>query len=173
MPTENLTAKSKRRNAPHQANPGAKGRKVEEPSEFKYTPEDVVDMFVCRLANEAYRYLPALLEDKYKITVIGQMFRRDVGRMFVDLLADAERGGTKALIVGEVGSKLEAKHFARLKRRVKRVAELYEDLNGREIIPMIVALHAPVSELRRAERKGVIVVQSWEWYDYVPEEREK
>jgi hypothetical protein len=163
MPTGNLTAKSDSRDVSRQTKPGAKRRKAKEPSEFKYEPEDVIDMFICRLANEAYRYLPALLKDRYKITVIGRMFRRDVGRMFVNLLGDAEREGTKALIVGEVGSKLEAKHFARLKRRVKRVAQLYEDLNGREIIPMIVAHHAPDPELRRAERQGVIVVQSWEW----------
>ncbi len=140
---------------------------------FKYGPEDIIDMIGYRLANESYRCLPALLEDKYKISVIGRMFRRDVGRVYVDLLADAERGETKALIVGVVKPELEAKHFAQLKLRVKRVAELYERLNGREIIPMMVAFRASEPELRRAERRGVIVVQSREWHGYAPKGGEK
>lgn len=134
------------------------------------TAKEVMEIFEYKLANQAFRYLPPLLNDRYKIAVTGRMIPGDVGRTYVKLLADAEREQTEVLIVGEVKTKLETKHFDQLRRKVKRVTESYEKLNGREIVPMIVVLHAPEPELRRAARRGVIVVQSWEWSDYMPKD---
>lgn len=122
-----------------------------------------------QLGLEARDRLPPLLEDKYGITDVNHYVQWPFGRTTIEMFAFARRGGSDVLIVGSMKMNLEAKHFDQLKRWVKVVGERYGQLNGREIVPLIVVNSAPESELRRAARRGVIIVQSHEWLGYPAE----
>ncbi|MGH9840314.1 MAG: hypothetical protein ACREEM_16150 [Blastocatellia bacterium] len=122
-----------------------------------------------QLGLEAYDRLPPLLEDKYGMTDVNPYFRWQFGRTMIDLFVFARRGGKDVLVIGNVKMNLEAWHFDQLKRWVKVVEERYRQLNGREIIPLIVVASAPETEMRLAARRGVIVVQNHEWLAYPAE----
>ncbi len=119
-----------------------------------------------QLGLEARDRLPPLLEDRYGITDVNHYVRWPFGRTTIEMFAFAKRGGRDVLIVGSMKMNLEAKHFDQLKRWVKVVEERYSQLSGREIVPLIVVHSAPERELKRAARRGVIVVQSHEWLAY-------
>ena len=115
------------------------------------------------LENEAYRNLPELLADKYKINISSRIIRKYIGAEEINFLAEGKRGKTPVLIVGEAKSRLAAHNFTELKRKIKEVEKHYPAASGREIVPMMVVHSAREKELQRAEREGVIIVQSFEW----------
>ncbi len=115
------------------------------------------------LENEAYRNLPKLLADKYNIAISNRIIRKYVGAEEINFLAEGSRDETPVLIVGEAKSRLAAHHFTELKGKIKEVETHYPAAAGREIVPIIVVHSAREKELKRAEREGVIVVQSFEW----------
>ena len=124
---------------------------------------EAADALDFMLGDEAFRHLPKLLVDKHKISVTGKMIRRQVGNQEINLLAEGARGQIPVLIVGEVKSQLTAQDFTQLKNKIKEVEKHYPAAAGREIVPIMVVHSAREKELQRAEREGVIVVQSFEW----------
>ena len=115
------------------------------------------------LENEAYRHLPKLLADKHRINISSRFIRKYIGAEEINFLAEGKRGKTPVLIVGEAKSRLAAHNFTELKKKIKEVEEHYPAAAGREIVPMMVVQSAREKELQRAEREGVIIVQSFEW----------
>jgi len=115
------------------------------------------------LENEAYRHLPKFLADKHNINISGQFIRKYIGAEEINFLAEGKRGKTPVLIVGEAKSRLAAHNLTTLKKKVKEVEQHYPSAAGREIVPIMVVHSARPKELQRAEREGVIVVQSFEW----------
>ncbi|MGH9855935.1 MAG: hypothetical protein ACREBD_39370 [Blastocatellia bacterium] len=116
-----------------------------------------------QLENEAYRRLPKFLAGKHNIRVTSRVIREQVGDEEINVLAEGARGKAPVLIVGEAKSRLAAKDVTQLKRKIKEVEKYYPAAHGREIVPMMVVHFAREKELQRAEREGVIVVQSFEW----------
>lgn len=116
-----------------------------------------------QLENEAYRHLPQFLADKHDIRVTSSVIREQIGDEEVNVLAEGKRGKAPVLIVGEAKSRLAAKDFTQLKKKIEEVEKHYPAAQGREIVPVMVVHFAREKELQRAEREGVIVIQSFEW----------
>ena len=115
------------------------------------------------LENEAYRNLPAWLEENRSIEVVGRMIRRQIGNEEINLLVEARQGGEEVVIVGESKSRLHLSDFTLLTRKVEEVKRQYADLRGRRIQPLLISHFASEKVLQKAARDGVIVVQSFEW----------
>ncbi len=115
------------------------------------------------LENEAYRNLPAFPEREHNLTVTKRMIRHQIGGEEIDFLAEAKRGKTPVLIVGESKTTLAAHDVTQLQRKVEAVKAHYKKRNGHEIVPLMIVHHAREKEIRNAKKKGVIVVQSFEW----------
>ncbi len=115
------------------------------------------------LENEAYRNVPVWLREQRRIEVLGRMIRQQVGDEEINLLVDARQGNEEVLIVGEAKSRLHLSDLGLLAVKVEAVKEHYVGLRGRRIVPLLIAHFAPENVKARAEREGVIIVQSFEW----------
>ena len=115
--------------------------------------------------NEAYRFLPKLLEEKYGLRIEKKMIRTEVNDEEVNLFCRAQRNGNEVLIVGESKLRLEDKQtqeeaFEQLERKIAAVKAEYGDV---EIVPLLVTHFSKKSVLQQAEARGIIIVQSFEW----------
>ena len=115
--------------------------------------------------NEAYRFLPQLLEEKYGLRIEKKMIRTEVNDEEVNLFCRAQRNGNEVLIVGESKLRLEDKQtqeeaFEQLERKIAAVKAEYGDV---EIVPLLVTHFSKKSVLQQAEARGIIIVQSFEW----------
>ncbi|MGH9798740.1 MAG: hypothetical protein ACRD82_00090 [Blastocatellia bacterium] len=115
------------------------------------------------LENEAYRHLPNVLADKYKIRTSSKVIRQQVGNEEINLLAEGTRNRKPVLIVGESKTRLSAKDLTQLRKKIKEVERHYPPAASREIVPVMIVHFARDKELKRAEQEGVIVIQSFEW----------
>ena len=119
------------------------------------------------LENEAYRFLPAFLKERYNIEVTRKMIRTEIRGEEINLLGHALKDGKPILLVGEVKLRLDEKRrgrgkeiFELLEKKISAVRSEYPEI---EIIPMLVTHYARPGILERAQEKGIIVVQSFEW----------
>lgn len=121
------------------------------------------------LENEAYRVLPALLRAQHGIEVEERIVRAEVGGKEINVFGRGKRAGQSVLIVGEVKLRLderrgapaaEAAALAELDEKVGVVRQTYPDAT---IVPLLVTHYARVAFLQRAQERGIIVVQSFEW----------
>ncbi len=119
------------------------------------------------MENEAYRMLPPLLEERYGITLTRRLLRTHVGEQEINLFGEGTRGGQPVLVVGEVKVRLDARWrksdptvFEDLEERVEAVRQAYP---GREIVPIIVTHYARPAFVEEAQKRGVAVIQSFEW----------
>ena len=115
--------------------------------------------------NEAYRFLPKLLEERYGLQVNKRMIRAEVNDEEINLFCRAQRNGKEVFIVGESKLRLEDKQtqeeaFEQLERKIAAVKAEYGDV---EIVPMLVTHFSKKSLLQQAEARGIIIVQSFEW----------
>ncbi len=115
------------------------------------------------LENEAYRNLPSFLEREHNLTVTKRMIRHQIGGEEIDFLAEAKRGKAPVLVVGESKTTLAAHDVTQLLRKAEIVKANYKKRNGHEIVPLMIVHRAREKEIRNAKKKGVIVVQSFEW----------
>ena len=115
------------------------------------------------LENEAYRHVPKVLAEKYKIKVSDKMIRQQIGNEEINLLAEGTRNRKPVLIVGESKNRLAANDLTQLKKKIKEVEKHDPRAGHREIVPVMVVHFARQKELKRAEQEGVIVIQSFEW----------
>ena len=112
------------------------------------------------LENEAYRYLPAFLEDKYGFRIEDRFVRTFVDDEEINFLARARVNGEEVYLVGETVLRLiNTAKFKQLRRKVKVV----EERKGRRVIPFFVTHFAHPRVLEKAKEAGIIVVQSFEW----------
>jgi hypothetical protein len=117
------------------------------------------------LENESYRHLPDILQQKYGITVKEKIIRREIGGREINLLCPAIKDGREVLVVGEARTKLDVKKeqpevFAELEEKVQAVLAEYPQA---EIVRVVVTHFASNSFLDKAKKRGIIVVQSFEW----------
>jgi len=119
------------------------------------------------MENEAYRMLPPLLQERLGIALTRRMIRTQVGDQEINLFGEGLRDGQPAIVVGEVKLRLDARWrrddptlFEDLEEKVEAVRQAHP---GREIVPIIVTHFARPAFLEEAQRRGVAVIQSFEW----------
>ncbi len=111
------------------------------------------------LENEAFRRLPEFLKTK-GIEVLERMVRTEVAGEEINLFGRARRNGEELLLVGEAVLRLDDPSKL---RRLKEKAALVETELGEKVLPVLITHFAVKRLLERAERAGVLVVQSFEW----------
>jgi len=112
------------------------------------------------LENEAYRHLPALLKSKHKIELLERIIRCDVAGEEINIFAKAREDGREIYLVGEAVLKLD--DMAKLRQVWKKVEVVKEEYGG-EVRPIIVTHFAKPEILEKANKAGILVVQSFEW----------
>jgi uncharacterized membrane protein len=115
--------------------------------------------------NEAYRFLPETLRQKYGIEVKEKIIRAGIGGKEINLFGRASRDGREVLVVGEAKTRLDDRKDMRevlqeLEDKVKAVMAEYRQA---EIVKVLVTHYATKGFLDKATASGVIVVQSFEW----------
>ena len=117
--------------------------------------------------NEAFRLLPPLLKEKYGIFLKEKMIRAEVGGKEINLLGRAEKAGREILVVGEAKVRLDDRKglrekdiFEELEDKVQAVRQEYGEV---EIARVLITHYARKGFLDKANAKGIIVVQSFEW----------
>ena len=115
--------------------------------------------------NEAYRMLPGILAAKYGIEVEEKIIRAEIGGKEVNFFGKARKKGKEVYIVGEVKIRLDDTKkrddaFEELEEKVESVRNEYGDV---EVVRLLVTHFATKGVLNKAEEKGIIVVQSYEW----------
>ena len=114
--------------------------------------------------NEAYRMLPHVLA-RYGIEVEKKIVRAEIRGKEINFFGKGRRDGREIYIVGEVKIRLdETKRredpFKELKEKVKAVRQEYGEV---EIVMLLVTHFATKGMLKKAEERGILVVQSYEW----------
>jgi DNA repair ATPase RecN len=124
--------------------------------------------FAYALENEAYRNLPRVLEARFGIVLTEKMIRTEVGREEVNLLGRGIREGQEVWIVGETKARVELRRgrkgdldlFGQLERKVAAIREAHGEV---EVVRLILTHFATRDFRAEAERRGVLVIQSFEW----------
>ena len=116
------------------------------------------------LENEAYRHLPALLKERLGLQVQERIVRTYIAGEEIKYLCPgpprARQNGKEVLLVGEAVLKLD--DAAKLKQLWRKVEAVKEEIGG-EVVPILVTHFAKPDVLERAEKAGIIVVQSFKW----------
>ena len=116
------------------------------------------------LENEAYRMLPPFLAEKHGIQVTQRFVRTYIGDEEINLFGRGRRNGREVLIVGEVKVRLEEGRredsLEQLEEKARVVQEAYP---GEELVLLLVTHHAHPGILQKAQARGILVVQSFEW----------
>ena len=122
------------------------------------------------LENEAYRSLPALLEQRHGVRVTDRFVRTEIGGEEINFLAHGVTAeGAAVILVGESKARLDERRGARrseekvLETLARKVAAVQAEHTGARIVPLLVTHYARPSFLANAQAQGVIVVQSFEW----------
>jgi len=114
------------------------------------------------LENEAYRILPAYFKDRYGIEITDKFIRTEISGEEVNIFGIGRRDGGKVLIVGEAELKLSSvSKFNQLDRKVDAVRGEYKE---GDIVKVLLTHYASPNIIEKAKEKGIIVIQSFEWY---------
>jgi chromosome segregation ATPase len=114
--------------------------------------------------NEAYRNLPKVLKEKYGFEIIEQILRADIGGKEINFFGKARKDNLELYIVGESKLRIESDWrmdvFSELEEKVAAVKSEYGDI---PIVQLLVTHYAKKSFIDEALKRGVIIVQSFEW----------
>jgi hypothetical protein len=117
--------------------------------------------------NEAFRYLPKILKEKYNIEIEEKFIRAEIKNKEINILGKAKINGRKIYIVGEAKLRIDERRlkkeeniFKELEEKTKIIKEEYGDV---DVIKILVTHFAPRKFIEKAEKENVIVVQSFEW----------
>jgi len=117
--------------------------------------------------NEAFRYLPKILKEKYNIEIEEKFIRAEVKNKEINIFGKAKMNGKKVYIVGEAKLRIDERRlkkeenvFKELEEKTKIIKEEYGDV---EVIKILVTHFAPGKFVEKAKKENVIVVQSFEW----------
>ena len=117
--------------------------------------------------NEAFRYLPKILKEKYNIEIEEKFVRAEIKNKEINIFGKAKMNGKKIYIVGEAKLRIDERRlkkeenvFKELEEKTKIVKEEYGDI---EVIKILVTHFAPRKFIEKAEKENVIVIQSFEW----------
>ncbi|MGD9971447.1 MAG: hypothetical protein AB7S77_00145 [Desulfatirhabdiaceae bacterium] len=112
------------------------------------------------MENEAYRKLPMHLKERYGIEIRDRMIRLLLDGDEINFFAHAKKDGEDVVVVGEAELKFSSVgKMKNLKNHVSVVQKHY----SQPIVPMIITHLAMPAALAAAKKKGVIVIQSFEW----------
>jgi len=111
------------------------------------------------LENEAFRRLPEFLKRK-NIEVLERMIRTEVAGEEINLFARIKRNGEEMLLVGEATLRFDDPSKL---RQLKRKVALVEAELKQKVFPVIVTHFAKGALLEKAQKAGILVVQSFEW----------
>ena len=139
--------------------------------DLNYTRKDlggVTSTLGFMLENEAYRILPGLLKDRYKIEVKERFFRRSIrsfgikeeGEVNIFSHGLQQDTGTKVVIIGEAKSQLGKDDIDDLLDTVTRLKDIDKE-QGRFLL--VVTHYTKETVVEYAKEKGVEVIQSFEW----------
>jgi hypothetical protein len=118
------------------------------------------------LENEAYRFLPALLQERYGIQLVERIIRAEIEGQEINFLARGQQNGHSVCLVGEAKLRLDERRdnyhevenvLAQLDVKVAAVRKQYPDC---EIIRLLVTHFARPAFLEQAQKQDVIV---FEW----------
>ena len=112
------------------------------------------------LENEAYRNLPSILKSRYNIEVIDRLIRTYISDVEINVFGKGRQNGKEVYLVGEAVLKLDDR--SKLRLVWDKVNVVREEFGG-EVIPIIVTHFAKPDVLERAQKAGIIVIQSFEW----------
>ncbi len=113
------------------------------------------------LENEAFRYLPSLLKERFGIEISDRMVRTEMGEEEINIFAKGRKNGEEVIVVGETKLRLQSVNdLKQLDRKMKAVRQWYRDT---KIVPIMVTHFAKRRVLERASEKGIAIVQSFEW----------
>jgi DNA repair exonuclease SbcCD ATPase subunit len=123
--------------------------------------------------NEAFRMLPGVLKEKYGIEVTERFIRKEVRGKEINVFGRGRMNGKDVLIVGEAKIRLEEKGMDR-EEKEKWIEEIFDELEdkvkvvqeenrGVEIVRIFITHFATSTFLEEARKRGVIVIQSFEW----------
>ncbi|MCX7794620.1 MAG: hypothetical protein N2257_09500 [Thermodesulfovibrionales bacterium] len=115
--------------------------------------------------NEAFRVLPGILKSKFQIELTERFIREEIKGREINIFGKGKKNGKEVLIVGESKLRLEDRKdiediFNELEEKVKAVRDEYGD---KEIIKLIITHYATKGAIKKAQEKGIIVIQSFEW----------
>jgi DNA repair exonuclease SbcCD ATPase subunit len=123
--------------------------------------------------NEAFRMLPGVLKEKYGIEVTEKFIRKEVRGKEINVFGRGRINVKDVLIVGEAKIRLEEKGidtnekkewiekiFDELEDKVRAVQEENREI---EIVRILITHFATSTFLEEARKRGVIVIQSFEW----------
>lgn len=121
------------------------------------------------LENEAYRSLPAYLEEHHGITVSERIVRTDIEGEEVNFFALGQRDGELICLVGE--SKLQLDERRRSRREAEQVIEQIERKveavrlahPDRGIVRLLVTHYARPAIRQFLQEHDILVVQTFEW----------
>jgi hypothetical protein len=121
------------------------------------------------LENEAYRILPAFLQEHYGIKLARRLIRTEIGGREINLFGEGEREGRIITLVGETKTRLDERRkklekdiFAELEERVQAVVT-ERGIAEESIVRLLVTHYARPGILQEAQEQGIIIVQSFEW----------
>ncbi|MGQ9670826.1 MAG: hypothetical protein ACUVWY_11770 [Desulfosoma sp.] len=112
------------------------------------------------LESEAYRHLPGFLKAKYGIDVLERLVRAEVGGREVNFFGRVRKEGHEAHLVGESVLRLDDR--AKL-TQLQETVDVVEEIVGGPVIPVLVTHFAKSEPLKKAQKRGIIVIQSFEW----------
>jgi uncharacterized protein YoxC len=121
------------------------------------------------LENEAYRNLPALLAAQYGITLDKKLVRTDVDGEEINLFAHGTRNDKAIYLVGESKSQLDERRGNQraaddiLRQLARKAAIVQKKYPESEIVQLLITHYARPGFLQKAEKAGVIIIQSFEW----------
>ena len=121
------------------------------------------------LENEAYRCLPAFLNEQHGIEMTERLVRTDIGEEEINFFGHAMRNDEPVIIVGETKLRLDERRRAgreedyildQLERKLDAVRDAYPEA---ALVPLLVTHYARTAFARQAEGRGILLVQSFEW----------
>ncbi|MGB4269325.1 MAG: hypothetical protein WBK20_09100, partial [Spirochaetota bacterium] len=114
--------------------------------------------------NEAYRNLPKVLKEKYNYEMTERLLRIEISGKEINFFGKAVKDGKEVIIVGESKVRLDSKWrtdvFEELDQKIQAVKSWYGDV---PVVPLLVTHFANNVVLSEAQKRGIIVVQSFEW----------
>jgi chromosome segregation ATPase len=121
------------------------------------------------LENEAYRQLPAYLKANYDIELDKRLVRSEINDEEVDIFALGQRNGTPIVLVGETKLQMDRRRGGRdiavqvLEQLERKVEAVQLDHPEREVVRLLVTHYARPAVHEEAQKRNVIVVQSFDW----------
>ncbi|MFN3739987.1 MAG: hypothetical protein ACK4TF_04865, partial [Thermodesulfovibrionales bacterium] len=117
--------------------------------------------------NEAFRMLPKFLKERYDIEIIERFIREEILGKEINIFAKGRKNGKEIYIVGESKLRLDERRdqgideiLEELEDKVRAVKKEFGDV---EIVRLLITHYATKGFLKEASKRGIIVIQSFEW----------